>query len=48
MHDPICKRSGNANEFLDIGRTHPKLILAGNSVHNCQIPVMLRGVALKT
>jgi hypothetical protein len=46
MRDPISKRTGYASEFLDIGKQHPKVVFAGVTLTNCQMPVVARGLPL--
>jgi hypothetical protein len=46
LEDPFCKKSGYANEMFDIGQTHPKIIFAGQTLTNCQIPIEVKGMPL--
>lgn len=46
MMDPFCKRKGFANEFFDLGKTHPSIIFAGVTLRNCPIPIEFRGIPL--
>jgi len=46
MAEPFCKKAGYASEFLDIGKTHPKVVFAGLTLANCSIPVQVKGVPL--
>jgi hypothetical protein len=46
MRDPLCKKRGYASEFLDIGRVHPKVVFAGVTLTNCQVPIEVRGIPL--
>lgn len=36
---PYCKRVTFSREYLDIGKIHPKIIFAGTTLENCQVPV---------
>jgi hypothetical protein len=46
MRDPFCKKAGYASELLDVGKTHPKVVFAGLTLTNCQIPIAVRGIPL--
>jgi hypothetical protein len=46
MLDPACKTRGYANEFLNIGRTNPKLVFAGQTFINTRVPIEVKGVPL--
>ncbi len=41
MADPAGRRAGYANAFFDIGRTHPKLVLAGMTIEECFVPLIV-------
>lgn len=46
MKRPFCKRAGYASEFLDIGRTSPKVVFGGVTLTNCDIPIEVNGTPL--
>lgn len=46
MLNPRCRNQGYANEFFDIGRTHPTLVFAGMTIAETAIPIQVRGIAL--
>jgi hypothetical protein len=46
MREPRCMDQGFANEFFDIGRTHPRLVFAGMTIEETQIPIQVSGEAL--
>lgn len=46
MQNPICKRKGFSNEFLDIGQSHPKITFSGLTIEKCPIPVMFKNIPL--
>src|SRR5262245_16747171 len=46
MLHPKCKEQGYANEFFDIGRTHPRLVFAGTTIEKTPVPIQVRDIPL--
>jgi hypothetical protein len=46
MENPKCKQQGFTFAELDSSQTHPYIILGGNTLRNCFIPVMVQNVPL--
>ena len=43
---PKAAEVGYAKEFFDFTGNHPEVILGGNTLRNCRVPIMVHGVPL--
>jgi len=46
MENPVCKKKGYSNEFIELGRDQPKFVFAGSMIEQCSIPVEIQGKPL--
>jgi len=46
MNAPICKRQGYASEVFELGQASPILVFGGVTLHECPIPVQVKGLPL--
>lgn len=43
---PKAAEAGYAKEFFDFTGNHPEVILGGNTLRNCRVPIMVHGSPL--
>lgn len=46
MNAPICRSQGYASEVFLLGGVAPVLVFGGNTLHECPIPIEVRGIPL--
>ncbi|QFZ81697.1 hypothetical protein GFK26_02340 [Variovorax paradoxus] len=46
MKAPICRNQGYASEVFSLGKVAPVLVFGGTTLHECPVPIEVRGTPL--